>query len=778
MTSTTYRFGRFRLIPSRRELWDGDALVHLPRRVYDCLCHLVEHCDRAVGRDELAAVLWGHAGVSDKQVNQLIVRTRRALDDDGNAQATIRTVTGFGYRWAMPVEQAEAQPAAAASAAIASAAAGAAQPPAVAAVGPAARPRSRAGLTAAALLLVLAMAAAMTIVLRTPAQRHGESVLASLPADAVIVLPVEIQGPADAGWMRLGIMDLVAERLRSTGLPVPPSESVLVALGNRAQTSPAAQDAASLPWPDGLVIRGTLARVRGGWRAELATAAADGTRHQVQSERDDAAEAARTAADLLLAALGRAPPAAPDERDRLEDGLQQVQAAMLAGHLDHARALLVGFASDSPDDPRVRLRLAEIDLREGRLDRAESELQRLVAEPETTAVPALHARALTLRGSIGLRREACDAAWRDYDAAAGLLAGQPRASEWGNALVGRSLAATCRHAFVEAASDIGEARLRFESVGDRLGVAKADAYRGMLELERGRPADAIAHLQAAAGVHDAFGAVGDAVSDLLALFDAQTLQLDWNAAWRTSERAWALRGRIGDPEQRLLIAADRVRVLAAKGRFAEAAELAAGLMAGLGDLRPAVARYLHAAMADLAWRRGDADLLLTAASRALATWPETANEDLRARMDLLHQRAALTLGRPLPQADPAGGRAAPARRLADAERHAAQGRTVEAETAFKEALAQAEAESVPAGVALVAVAYARWLLDEQRPDAAGALAGHLAGWAVQDYDCALIKLQVLQALGRYDAWTQALATLRPLAGERIIPEPLRAAAVP
>lgn len=773
MTSTAYRFGRFRLIPSRRELWDGDVLVHLPRRVYDCLCHLVEHCDRAVGRDELAAVLWGHAGVSDKQVNQLIVRTRRALDDDGNAQATIRTVTGFGYRWAMPVEPGEAPPQ---TAPLSDAAA----PVPVAVVTPrtAPRPRSRRGWALGALLLVVAAFAAAMMVPRLQARWQPRPVAAPLPADAVIVLPVEVQGPADAGWMRLGIMDLVAERLRSTGLPVPPSESVLIALGTTAPASPSTQDGASLPWADSLVIRGTLARVRAGWRVELATAAADGTRHQVQSERDDAAEAARIAADLLLAALGRPPPAALDERDRLEDRLQQVQAAMLAGHLDHARELLVAIEADAPDDPRVRLRLAEIDLREGRLDRAESVLERLVAEPATIAAPALHARALTLRGAIGLRREACDLAWRDYDAAAGLLARQPRASEWGNALVGRSLAATCRHAFVDAASDIGEARLRFESVGDRLGVAKADTYRGMLELERGRPADAIAHLQAAADAHDAFGAVGDMASDLLALFDAQTLQLDWDAAWRTSERAWALRGRIGDPEQRLLIGADRVRVLAAKGRFGEAAELAAGLMAGSGDLRPAVARYLHAAMADLAWRRGDADLLLTTASRALSTWPETANEDLRARMALFHQRAALALGDASPPPRLAGERMAPARRLAEAERHAAQGHTTEADQAFAQALAQAEAEAVPAGVALVAVAYARWLLAEQRPEAATALAGRLASWAAQDYDCALTKLQVLQALGRYDAWTEALAALRPLAGERIIPEPLRAAVVP
>ena len=62
-----YRFGAFRLLPSTRELWKGDALVHLPRRGFDCLAYLIEHRDRAVGRDELVAVLWGRVDATDSQ---------------------------------------------------------------------------------------------------------------------------------------------------------------------------------------------------------------------------------------------------------------------------------------------------------------------------------------------------------------------------------------------------------------------------------------------------------------------------------------------------------------------------------------------------------------------------------------------------------------------------------------------------------------------------------------------------------------------------------------
>ena len=51
MTGVRYRFGRFRLDPAARELREGGELVALPARAFDSLVWLVEHRDRAVGRD-------------------------------------------------------------------------------------------------------------------------------------------------------------------------------------------------------------------------------------------------------------------------------------------------------------------------------------------------------------------------------------------------------------------------------------------------------------------------------------------------------------------------------------------------------------------------------------------------------------------------------------------------------------------------------------------------------------------------------------------------------
>ena len=60
MAPPGYRFGDFRLAPAARELWQDDRLVALPPKSLDCLIYLVEHRERAVGRDELISAVWDH----------------------------------------------------------------------------------------------------------------------------------------------------------------------------------------------------------------------------------------------------------------------------------------------------------------------------------------------------------------------------------------------------------------------------------------------------------------------------------------------------------------------------------------------------------------------------------------------------------------------------------------------------------------------------------------------------------------------------------------------
>jgi DNA-binding winged helix-turn-helix (wHTH) protein len=97
-------FGNYAIDLHARALFaDGEQLSIEPK-VFDCLAYLIENRDRAVGRDELMAAVWGKADVSDAMLGQGILKARRAVRDTGGNQKIIRTVTRFGYQWVATVE--------------------------------------------------------------------------------------------------------------------------------------------------------------------------------------------------------------------------------------------------------------------------------------------------------------------------------------------------------------------------------------------------------------------------------------------------------------------------------------------------------------------------------------------------------------------------------------------------------------------------------------------------------------------------------------------------
>lgn len=99
-----YRFEGFRLDPATRELWRGDAPVAVPPRAFNCIVYLVEHRQRAVGRDELIAAVWGKTEITDGMLGQTVLAARRAFDDTGREQHFIRTVVRLGYHWVAATE--------------------------------------------------------------------------------------------------------------------------------------------------------------------------------------------------------------------------------------------------------------------------------------------------------------------------------------------------------------------------------------------------------------------------------------------------------------------------------------------------------------------------------------------------------------------------------------------------------------------------------------------------------------------------------------------------
>ncbi|MDD9879032.1 MAG: winged helix-turn-helix domain-containing protein [Magnetovibrio sp.] len=111
-----YEFGSYRLDADRLELWCGADPIAVEPQVFSLLLHLIENRERVVSKDELIDTVWRGRIVSDATLSTRINAARRAIGDDGRAQAVIRTAPHRGFRFVADVtagaaDKVEAMPA-------------------------------------------------------------------------------------------------------------------------------------------------------------------------------------------------------------------------------------------------------------------------------------------------------------------------------------------------------------------------------------------------------------------------------------------------------------------------------------------------------------------------------------------------------------------------------------------------------------------------------------------------------------------------------------------
>ncbi|MFC4821079.1 winged helix-turn-helix domain-containing protein [Dokdonella ginsengisoli] len=758
-----YRFGDFRLDPATRELHrDGERIV-LPPKAFDCLLWLIEHRDRAVGRDELIAAVWGKADVADNLLVQVVTRLRRMIDEAGGDSA-IRTIPRFGYRWAAATEIVDDAPSTAVVSATPTPAA--------------ATPRRR-WLVAAAAGVAFAFAAlVLALALREPPAPAGRAPLA-------LVLPVAVEAAPQHAWMRLGLMVALIERLRASGQPVVPAGNVVALARDAADALPA--DTLQAP----LVIAARAQTHGERWRVSLQTLRGREPPLEATAESPDALDAARLAADRLARQLGIAP-ATPDRADDgvarlLTQRLIRAEAATLAGDTDAARTLLDAADAAERQSPEWRYQRAWTDFSAGRLKAAQARLERLLAELTADDAATMRARAYNGLANVQYERGDLDGLRRSADAAVALLRDRDAPGEFGRALMSRGVAHAQGRDADAAQRDFLQARVALESAGDRLGVARAELALGIVAKRRGRLVEALPALEGAAVHLGAFDAAHDELVARTHLADAQLLLLEPAAALAGEPRLRELSAHEHAPRARALADLLRIEILAANGRLQAAREL----------LR-------HACAADGCGSGGDG-LGLAQAQHRLEPQESTAVED-RMRAQLPNLPAAengrdpgrswlIVLRGALARGDEDGARAialaiqAWAARseddgprlytdLAQAEQHAAADRVELARRAFDSAQRRAAAGQVPGDMLWVAQAYAGWLIRNGDLAGASAVAGGVAGWARRDYDAALLQLQLQHALGTQAPWQAALERARLLAGERRIPAELERAPAP
>ncbi len=88
------RFGRFRLQPMQRQLFENDVPVKLGGRAFDVLWALVERRDRAVPKSELMQLAWPKRVVEENNLQVQVVTLRKLL-----GPAAITTIPGRGYQF-------------------------------------------------------------------------------------------------------------------------------------------------------------------------------------------------------------------------------------------------------------------------------------------------------------------------------------------------------------------------------------------------------------------------------------------------------------------------------------------------------------------------------------------------------------------------------------------------------------------------------------------------------------------------------------------------------
>jgi len=99
----SYRFDDHELDVERRVLRRGAREVRLQPKVFELLHFLILHRTRVVPKQVLLHELWPDACVTTASLTRLVKEARRAVGDGGRAQRVIRTLHGFGYRFACEV---------------------------------------------------------------------------------------------------------------------------------------------------------------------------------------------------------------------------------------------------------------------------------------------------------------------------------------------------------------------------------------------------------------------------------------------------------------------------------------------------------------------------------------------------------------------------------------------------------------------------------------------------------------------------------------------------
>lgn len=813
--NTVFAFDGYRIDPAKRELWHEGELLALQPKAFDCLVYLLEHRDRVVGRDELIATVWGKVDIADSVLGQIISRIRSVLGDSAAQQSAIRTITRVGYSWVMPVHliDAESEPATTEPGKISpvlptpssdvlpaiSADNAATDKPVALSPPTAALLSNRANRRLSRPLwmgLVLAITLLPAVIWWSPSTRQpaGAAIQLTAADNTTIVLPVRAPPESENAWVRLGVMDLIGERLRTAGQAVVPSDNV-VALARDLAINASDAEVAELARAASahLVLRSQAEPIGTGWRVSITALHEHDRPLQTYGDGENVIDAARAATDRLAMLLNLEVTPADEVSSgqaSIDHLLQQVRAAILVDRLDEARSLL---GKADIDDIHIASQLADVELRAGNYVEAESLFAKLVEQVPESHDPILRAQLLHGLAFSRIRQIRYDDAWAPVDEAITLLSSLSplRASHGplGSAISLRAVLHRVKQDYSAAEADYTRARVLFESSGDQMALAKLDNNLASLLMVAGRVAEADTMAQRALEQLRLFGDVQAELRLRTTLLELYRHQLDTPRAQEQVDEFERLFAQIDNPDLEEFANLLKVDVLVDVGLLHDASALTQQLVEE-GATRPrnvikgiwpeyAAAWVAHDSgdpgrAAQYAWAglSEHAQAPTSTAGNIARTWrvlylAHVALGDDRAADATFAQAMAWAAGLTNEHARSDHWLA-----ILQAEHAARQGDQAQARRYFEQAWDQATRRTTPLEILEVARPYGDFLFAQGDLQQATLIAGRAAAWTRTSFHAALLQTRLHHALGQTSAWRRALDRSQAMAGDRAIPESL------
>lgn len=472
MSTAVHRFADFEIDPQRREIRDSGAVVPVQPRVFDLVLYLLEHRDRAVGKDELQDALWPGVIVTETALTRAVMKARRALGDDPERQAVIRTVHGHGYQFVAALD---------------------AEAPA-----PMTRDPGPAASTTLAMVLGGVLMAALVAVAALLLWRDAA------PADTrIAVLPLaDRTGNPELAWVPLGLMSYANRLLSEAGaLQTVPARRVMDA-AEALPDEPTERElqAARARLGASHLLHGSLLAGPLGFQLNWRMAHAGGTSPPRSLEGSDPARLAqrmvRDALGILPGSGAARPFRTVSEDDFVNEAYARGLALQLQGEVAQARDYFEVAVRQAPGLfwPRYELALTLRDM--GELEQAQSELEQLAAHPAASDDPEARVAAWNALGQVYWRRRDHQAAQEAYENA---LQVAVQARDWS----AQSTLHTNLGIITRIMGDMDAARghlssaLQIHQEHQDRDVGFVYQSLGQVELQSGRPSLAREHYQRA-----------------------------------------------------------------------------------------------------------------------------------------------------------------------------------------------------------------------------------------------------------------------------------------